>query len=876
MDPDDLLSKAAELHSRGDLKKASEIYKQVLEIDEKNLKAHVLLGNIFYYYNDSKDAEWHYSRAVEIDSDYAMPYFNIGVIKGDNGHFDEAIEFYEKAIEKNPNYPQAYYNIGAIYRDKGDMFEAFKNFKMALDLDEHAAISKEEIEKIFEKIQSEVTKRELLKEAEELLLEGGAIEEGGDLKRATDYYRRAVELNPGSIIAHYLLGLAYEKMGDMKLAFETYNKAMIIDPEAALKEASFDSIKLLQHLSGVPGLGVEDFSKTAQAFRDRLKKKPNEIVSFKNFIKDAKPKGMEYFLMRGMQVESSGDVQGAIREYNKAIEANPQSAMPYYLLGLALESTGNEGGAIESYKKAGGAAEELSAQDSWILSALLSNKVGGIVLEASECSQIFNNFSKAAGDKGAGSLVGYVKRQVSKKSIDELKEGYLLDFGGDSSLALEKFREAARMDPNNALAYIIHGLAYENTEKQDEAMKQYSKMDKLDFGHAERGISGEVLDIVNEYMSRTTKSGHRVGDVLTKYIELVAKNPDRMLDLLGYIEDIKLDSVSSIIREHMKEEMPIDTGARIIRDVEDFQVQKELQKEVVKQAGVGAGLVALDWKYKTARTVRSIIFGPNGSGLLAGSETGVLYHLDPKGGLQKKIQLEDAAVDLDMTQDASKATAVLKNGMIILVDLKTGEVLWKLDMSENRPRNVAVSQDGKQVAVGLQDSHVAKLSEGRVVWTHATKGLTSKVDISADGKTMYVASDSGEFSIITEENSEPVEDSVSLNQPLREVALSPDGKFIAVGSEDGDIFLLDENKNVLWKRELGHVANGLRVTRDGKYVLAGSSNGKALLHNHEGTLLWEYATEDNIWDADISDDGKTIVLACGLIFGSVYMLRSAI
>ncbi len=878
MDPDAIIKKATEFHSRGDLKKARELYQEVLEIDEKNLHAHVLLGSIFYYFNDVVDAERHYRRALELNPNYAMPYFNVGVIKQDKGELDEAIELYKTAIEKNPEYPQAYYNLGAIYKDKGDLFEAFKNFKMALDLDENAEISKEEMEKIFEKIQGDVTRRESIKEAEQLLLEGGAIEEGGDVGRAVDYYKRASELNPGSIIALYLLGLAYEKLGDMRLAYETYNRALGIDPEVALREASFESIKLLQHLSGVPALGVEDFSKTAEAFRDRLKKNPKERISFKSFIMDARPKGMEQFLMRGMQVESRGDVDGAIREYKRAIEANPQVVMPYYLMGLALESTGDVDGAIETYKKAGDVGSDLSAQDSWVLSALLSNKLGGIMMDASECFEIFSDYRKSAGKKDAGTLVGFVKKRISKKSIEQLKEGYLLDFGGDEGLALEKFREAAKVDPHNALAYIIHGLAQENMSKPEEAMKQYTKMDKLDFELAARDVSGEVIDIVNEYMDRTTSDGHRVGDVLTKYVELVAKNPDKMLELLGYIEDIKLDSISSIIRGRMKEEeMVLGSGVRILRDAEDFRIDKDAKKEVKKQVGVGAGLVALDWKYKTARTIRSIAYDPKGRSMLAGSETGVLYHLDGKGGLLKKIQLDAAVVDLDISGDASKAVAALKNGVVTQVDLETGDVLWEVDMSEARPRSVAISQNGTDVAVGLQDSNVAKISRGQVKWTRATKGLTSMVDISGDGLTVFVASDGGDFSVIKNGGgSDTMEDSVPFHKPLRRVAVSPNGKYVAIGTDDGEVYLLDHNKNIIWKRELGHVANGLRVTGDGKYVLAGSSNGKALLHDHEGTLLWEYSTEDNIWDADISEDGKTIVLGCGLIFGSVYRLKSVI
>ncbi|MEE8167422.1 MAG: tetratricopeptide repeat protein [Candidatus Hydrothermarchaeales archaeon] len=877
-DVDVIFSKATELHNKGDLKKAAQLYHEVLEIDESNAKAYVLLANILYYSGESIEAEEYCLKAIEVDPDYAMAYFNIGVIKQDKGDLDGAVEFYEKAIENNSEYPQAYYNLGALLRDKGDLFEAFKNFKKALDLDKNATISKEEMEKIFDRVQNEVMRREIIRDAEELLMEGGVMEKEGDLEMAVEFYKRAIKLNPESIIACYLLGMVYEKLGDMRLALETYNRILDIDPDVGLRDASLESIKLLKHLTGVPLLSIEDLSKTAEAFQHRLREKPREMLSFRDFITEAKSEGLEYFLKQGIKVESQGDIDEAIKEYKRAIEANPRASLPYYLLGLCFESTDDMDGAIENYQKAAALDSNLSTNDSWVLSALLSDNLGGITMNAYECFETLNNFKKSAGKKEGGSLVAFAKKRISRKSVEELKKGYLLDSGGNASGALQKFREAVRIDPNNAIAYVILGLAQESLEVPDEAMKQYTKMDELDFNSASRDVPDAVLDIVNEYMTRTTASGHRVGSVLTKYIELVVKNPDKMLELLDYIEDIKLDSISSIIRGHLKDEVVPKEGGRIIKDVEDFRVEAaERQKEVPKQVGVGADMVSFIWKYKTARTIKSIAIDSHGSSTLAGSETGVLYHLDKNGGLLRKLQMEAAVIDLDVSHDAAQAVVALQNGVVRQIDLKKGEVLWEIDLSKNSPRSVAVSKDGKHVAVGLQDSHIAKLSRGRVEWMRATRGFISGVGISKDGRIIVGASDEGNLYVIKEGvDLTPDEEFISLHKPLRTMAISPDGKYVAASTDDGDVYLFDEKKNVLWKRELGQIAYGLCVSKDARHVVVGLSNGKALLHDREGRSLWEYSSGDNIWDVDISEDGKSIVLGCGLVFGGVYLLKSTV
>ncbi len=874
-----ILAKAAELHNKGELKKAKELYEEVIKLDERNGKAHVLLGNILYYMGKGDEAEKHYLKAVEIDPDHAIAYFNVGVISQDRGDLNRAIEFYEKTIAKKTDYAQAYSNLGAALRDKGDLLGAFKNFKKAIEIDESVEVPKKEMEKIIDKVQEEVKRRDIVREAEELLMEGGTLEKSGNLERAMELYKRAIELNPSSIIAYYLLGLAYEKLGNARQAYETYKQTLDIDPEIGSKDISLELINMIENLAGASFLGAMGFSKTVGGFRDRLKREGGEIPSFKDFArKEAQLETPDYYLKQGAEKEAKGDLEGAIADYKKAIEANPKIPIPYYMLGLAFESKGEMDIAIENYKKATAIDSDLLApQASWELSALLSNRMGGVQLGASESREILSAFRKSIDKTEMGSLGSFVKKRLSTKSIQEIKEGYLLDISGDTSRAVQKFRQATMIDPNNALAYIILGLAQESMDRPEEAMAEYRKIEQLDFSRAEREVPAEVKDIVKDYMTKTTSSGHNVGKVLARYIELVAKNPDKMLELLGYIEDIKVDSISNIIRGHLKGEMTLEEGGRIIRDEEEFPVEESAKEKVVaKRAGTGAEMVALAWKYKTARTIRCVAFDPLGRTVLAGSESGIVYHLDDRGELLRKLRMDVAVVDLDVSRDAAQAVVALQNGIVKQIDLKNDKVLWEVDLSKSGPRSVAISNDGKYIAVGLEDFNIAKISGGKTEWMRAAKGFISHVDISADGRTIVAASDDGTLYIISERMGlAPREDSIPINKPLRTAAVSPDGKYAAASTSDGVVYLFGEKKNLLWKREVGQVIYGMGVSADGRYVIAGSSNGKTLLYDRSGKLLWEYSTGDNIWSADISEDGRSIALGCGLVFGNVYLLRSA-
>ncbi len=877
---EEIFTKAVELHNKGRFNEARGLYEKVIKLDESNVRARVLLGNILYHMGKGEDAESNYRKAIELDPNHAIAYFNIGIIRQDRGDLDGAVEFYEKTREKNPKYSQAYSSLGAILRDKGDLLGAFKNFKKALELEEGAKLPKEEMAKILGRVQEEVRRRDLIREAEELLIEGGAMAESGNLERAIEVYKRAIELNPTYLIGYYLLGLAYEKMGDSKLAGETYNRIVDIDPNVGFKEASPEPIKLLERLAGVPLLGLGGLSKTATAFRDRLREKPKETTSFWNFARQAaKPEKWEGFLRQGMKKESTGDIDDAIEEYKKAIEANPKIPVPYYLLGLALESKGDPDGAFENYQRAAALDSDLLAPHvSWDLSGLLSDRLGGAQMNTAESLEILGAFRKQANKKGAVPLKEFVVKRLERKSIEELREGYLLDVGGDATRAVQKFRQATRIDPHNVLAYLLLGLAQESIDKPEEALQQYKKIDQIDLSRAIRDVPEDIKDIINKYMAKTTESGHKVGAVLAKYADLVAKSPDKMLELLGYIEDIQLDSVSNIMRTALKGGVVLESGAKIIRDVDDFPVEpSEEEKLAAKQAaGVGADLVAMVWKYKTARTIRSIAFDPLKKGVLAGSETGVLYHLDDKGGLLRKVNFEAGVVDLDVSRGAAIAAVALQNGVVKQIDLKKYSVLWEVNLANSRPRSVSISSDGNYVAVGLEDSNVARLSRGKVEWMRATRGFISKVGISNDGRTIVAASDDGDLYMVRERMGlAPMVESIPIKKPLRAMAVTGDGKYMVAATDDGDIYMFDEKKNLLWKQEIGQATYGLGIDANGIYVVAGSSNGKVFLYDRSGKLLWEYSTGDNIWSADMTEDGKTIVLGCGLVFGGVYMMRSA-
>ena len=66
--------------------------------------------------------------------------------------------------------------------------------------------------------------------ATNLVTEGLQAQLAGNLSTAQTEYRKAIQLDANSMIAHYDLGTLYDQQGDKTLAVEEYRAALVIQP----------------------------------------------------------------------------------------------------------------------------------------------------------------------------------------------------------------------------------------------------------------------------------------------------------------------------------------------------------------------------------------------------------------------------------------------------------------------------------------------------------------------------------------------------------------------------------------------------------------------------------------------------------------------
>ena len=94
------------------------------------------------------------------------------------------------------------------------------------------------------------------------------------------------------------------------------------------------------------------------------------------------------------------------------------------------------------------------------------------------------------------------------------------------------------------------------------------------------------------------------------------------------------------------------------------------------------------------------------------------------------------------------------------------------------------------------------------------------------------------------------------------LAITPDGKYLAAGSWDGNLYFFDtSNPNPLWNKTLTGLVDQVEISADGEYVVASSDTHTLyLFHKSSSTPIWNFTAGNLIRSISITPDGKYIVI----------------
>ena len=365
------------------------------------------------------------TRAIELDPKSEPAVYKRGALKLQKGDYDGAIADLSRAIELSPNTADYYSDRGLAKLRKRDNNGAIVDLTRAIELDAKNAIA--------------YRNRALAKNI------------NGDADGALADYNHAIELDPKNAGAFNSRGMIKKSKGDLDGAIADFNSAIELNKKLAIAYKNRGETKQAKG----DAAGANEDLKRAGELDPQLQDEGSSADHVDHGTAKGKEKesaaSVEDFFNRAGVKKAAGDLDGAIADYDRAIQLDPKDPAIYNNRGLAKQAKGNLDAAIVDFNR----AIQLNPKD------------------AVACS----NRGNAKRDKG------------------------------DMDGAIADYNRAIRLDPKYAYAYYNRGLAKKQKSDLDGAIADYTRVIELDprfaKAYCDRGVAkrrkGDLDGAISDY-----------------------------------------------------------------------------------------------------------------------------------------------------------------------------------------------------------------------------------------------------------------------------------------------------------------------------------------------------------------------------------------
>ena len=195
------------LEDLGQLDAAVAGYRRALEMNRDHAEAHSNLANVLKDLGQFEGAKASYRRALEIKPDFVDAHYNLGVVLQHLGQLAGAQASYQRVLEIKPDFFDAHYNLGVVLQHLGQLDAAA------------GAISGHWRSSVISSTRITTW-----------VLSCNTLD---NLPTHKASYRRALEIKPDFVDAHYNLGIVLQLLGQLDGAQASYQRALEIKPDFA-------------------------------------------------------------------------------------------------------------------------------------------------------------------------------------------------------------------------------------------------------------------------------------------------------------------------------------------------------------------------------------------------------------------------------------------------------------------------------------------------------------------------------------------------------------------------------------------------------------------------------------------------------------------
>ena len=276
--------------------------------------------------------------------------------------------------------------------------------------------------------------------------QGAAAQQRGDLERAADAYRRAIEINPQFAEAHANLGAVLARLGQYKDAVLSYERALAINPRLT---AARLNLGLAHYRAGALRAAAE----TLQA------------------VHTAEPSLLQARQLLGLVLVELGRDAEAIPHLEASAQAGPEEAAVLFALGRAYSRRGDS--------RADAIAERLSKTPE---GRPLWHQLQGLALQRDDQHRKALDAFEAAAKLNAGLPQLSINVGVSRLAL------------GDREGARLAFTDALTRSDRDAAAHIYLAFMDEQDDRLLDALHHAEQAVAIEGNLAEsRGLLGRIL-----------------------------------------------------------------------------------------------------------------------------------------------------------------------------------------------------------------------------------------------------------------------------------------------------------------------------------------------------------------------------------------------
>ncbi len=556
---------------------AIDVWKALLEADPENTKYQDGLVNTYQEADNITEALQLAQQYIKADPESSFHYLRLAKLYAAEDKLDDAITTYKKAVELGTGDGKAYLELAQLYLRKDDLDGAENAYGEAI---QHTGQEweRQNIERQLVQLYRRQGKlEEMLKQAEE----AGTLtfqmqreraqdyRNAGELEKAIEAYKKALDLTPQrwdrNSITNDLMQL-YVQIGENDLAMELYETA---------SQPGSSSMSMHTGPFGVKVLfaGDEARENLINAYKNQGKLEALRIIFESRLEKDA---GNPAILEMIAEIHrNAGNHEMAAEAYQVLCKAQPGNARGFYYAAAAFQKSNQPDRAKEMLNQGEIALSTHNrGPDMWFLMAIASICVQGEMYDAAikigekavAASGRFSGFSSGLENLHqilGKSYLGAKRYEEAVNAYQQVKNAARYDeMRRKADIAIRRaYREGnlyekqipeqlqkIKENPDDPDAYFDLAQTYEFSDRVDEAIAQYEKISELQPDNAE--WQKKIGDLTQK--SRQVDEATQLAKATAAYEKAINLEPTsyQLYDLLAqtYMKGDRLSEANAVYR----------------------------------------------------------------------------------------------------------------------------------------------------------------------------------------------------------------------------------------------------------------------------------------------------------------------------------------